>query len=87
MTRRQFPLQLDVGDTIHAYQGATLEGSVTLLGQRENGYNLWNKEQLISLLGRTRFAKNTCFGSPFGSALDIPDIYAVSRQDLTLNMA
>lgn len=75
--RKQFPLQLNVGDTIHSYQGATLAGSITLLGDTPKGYALWNKEQLISLLGRTRRLCDTHLASPFGSTLNKQSIVRV----------
>lgn len=76
-SRQQLPLVLVVGDTIHAFQGATMSKSVTMLSDSIKNYGLWQREQPISLLGRTRFIKNTCLASPFGCDLDVRDIRRV----------
>ena len=60
--RRQYGLRHHVGSTIHAAMGATLKSLVTkILKGRKSNYSLWLKSQVVVLLSRTRFAKETVF--------------------------
>jgi len=63
-TRIQYRLRHHVGSTEHSVMGQTLGKLITRVGRgRQNPYSLWMSSQVVVLLSRTKFAKDTTFVS------------------------
>jgi len=50
-----------VTSTIHAAMGDTLHSMATEISKRNGNFKMWDKGQMIVILSRTKFAKNTIF--------------------------
>lgn len=59
--RKQYGLKHYVSSTIHGAMGDTLTFMATTISNNDSNFNLWDKGQLIVILSRTKFAKNSIF--------------------------
>ncbi len=59
--RRQYGLQHFVAGTIHAGMGRTLYQVATEIGQANENFHLWDRGQLVVLMSRTKYARDTIF--------------------------
>ena len=59
--RKQYGLKHFVSGTLHSLMGDTLTSMATEISTRNSNFNLWEKGQLVVLLSRTRYAKDTIF--------------------------
>ena len=61
--RHQYALRHHVGATIHAVMGQTLDFLLTRVerGDKSHPYSLWLAAQVVVLLSRTRYGRNTYF--------------------------
>ena len=59
--RKQYGLKHRVTGTIHAAMGDTLFSMATEISRNDPNFRLWDKGQLVVILNRTKFAKNTIF--------------------------
>ena len=59
--RKQYGLKHYVSLTIHAAMGDTLPSMATTISSKDSNYHLWDKGQLVVILSRTKFAKDSIF--------------------------
>ena len=59
--RKQYGLKHHVTSTIHAAQGDTLPSMATEISQNNGNFKMWDKGQMIVILSRTKYAKDTIF--------------------------
>jgi predicted GIY-YIG superfamily endonuclease len=59
--RHQYGLRHRIGSTIHACMGQTLDALVTSVSTHIDMYKLWEREQVVVLLSRTRKAADLIF--------------------------
>eukprot|EP00957_Ditylum_brightwellii_P116930 8919779-Ditylum_brightwellii.AAC.1 len=59
--RKQYGLKHCMTGTIHWSIGGTLPKVAVEISARNNLFKIWNKGQLVALLSRTKFAKDTIF--------------------------
>ena len=59
--RIQYGLRHFVSGTLHSLMGDTLTKMATEISAHNSNFNLWEKGQLVVLLSRTRYAKDTIF--------------------------
>ena len=61
--RKQYGLKHHrvTGGSIHAAMGDTLFSMATEISTNDPNFRLWDKGQLVVILSRTKFAKNTIF--------------------------
>ena len=59
--RKQYGLKHHVTSTIHADMGDTLPSMATEISLCNSNFNMWDKGQMIEVLSRTKYAKDTIF--------------------------
>ena len=59
--RKQYGLKHHVTSTIHAAMGDTLPSMSTEISQTHGEFKMWDKGQMIVILSRTKYAKDTIF--------------------------
>ena len=59
--RKQYGLRHYVTSTIHACQGDTIPHVATEISETNAQFKMWDKGQMIVILSRTKYAKNTIF--------------------------
>lgn len=59
--RCQYRLRHHVGSTEHSVMGQTLANLITRVGRNPSPYSLWLPSQVVVLLSRTKYAKDTTF--------------------------
>ena len=59
--RKQYGLKPYVSSTIHGAMGDTLQFMATQISTQDCNFSLWDKEQLVVLLSRTKKAENSIF--------------------------
>ena len=59
--RKQYGLKHYVSGTLHSMMGDTLTSMATEISHRNSNFNLWERGQLVVLLSRTRYARDTIF--------------------------
>ena len=59
--RKQYGLKHHVTSTIHAAMGDTLPSMATEISLCNSNFNMWDKGQMIVILSRTKYAKDTIF--------------------------
>ena len=62
--RKQYGLKHNVSATIHCAMGDTLTYMATSISNTDQNLNIWDKGQLVVLLSRTKYAKNSIFVGP-----------------------
>ena len=73
--RHQYGLRMFTTSTIHAIMGQTCDAIVTKVSTNDPEYDLWQREQVIVLLSRTRAAKDVFVcGDPQATATALFDI-------------
>ena len=68
--RKQYGLKHFVSSTIHGSMGDTLQFMATQISTKESNFSLWDKGQLVVILSRTKYAKNSIFVGPKNDTLD-----------------
>jgi predicted GIY-YIG superfamily endonuclease len=68
--RHQYGLKHRVASTVHAIMGAELDKLVTSVSKRNREYGLWEKEQVVVILSRTKRAKDIIFVGDTNDTLD-----------------
>ena len=59
--RKQYGLKHHVTSTIHADMGDTLPSMATEISLCNSNFNMWDKGQMIVILSRTKYAKDSIF--------------------------
>ena len=59
--RKQYGLKHYVTGTIHAAMGDTLQSMATEVSLSNGNFNMWDKGQMIVILSRSKYAKDTIF--------------------------
>ena len=62
--RKQYGIKHYVSATIHAAMGDTLNQMATSISTNDSNFELWDKGQLVVILSRTKFAKDSIFVGP-----------------------
>ena len=68
--RKQYGLPHHVVIPVHAAMGDTLSMMITRLSVQVRNFTMWDKGQLIVILSRTKFAKNSIFVGPKDETLE-----------------
>jgi hypothetical protein len=68
--RQQYGLKHRVASTVHARMGAEFNKLVTLVSKQNKDYGLWEKEQVMVILSRTKRAREVIFVGDQNDTLD-----------------
>ena len=68
--RKQYGIKHYVSATIHAAMGDTLNQMATSISTNNSNFELWDKGQLVVILSRTKFAKDSIFVGSKEETLD-----------------
>lgn len=68
--RKQYGLKHHISGTIHSAMGDTLPSVATSISVRDQNYTLWDKGQLLVIISRTKYAKDTIFVGEKEGTLD-----------------
>ena len=81
--RKQYGLQHRVTNTIHGAQGLTLHKMATEISSADPDFHIWDKGQLIVILTRTKFAKDSIFVGNKQETLDALKTILLTRTQWT----